>query len=217
MFVFLYVCKSFCICIRFGFAGASTSWQFARLQELLWWLAASASAAGVMNISARRSHPSLQCRDEYIILHCKKYTIAHPFGASLHSLKWIFKQTRRSKNMWALLYMMTSRKCWWWLWINCSIYCIHFCILWGNHLKTPNVVCDAKHTKYKICTMCHFTLRFIERNRKKDKLYYSRAFFLDLSTYIIRLWSWKFKNFIVHFPPPPIKLAKETLVNMLAN
>ena len=132
-----------------------------------------------MNISARRSHPTLQCRDEYIILHCKKYTIAHPFGASLHSLKWIFKQIRRSKNTWALLYMMTSRKCWWWLWINCSIYCIHFCILWGNHLKTPNVVCDTKQTKSKICTTCHFTLPFSERIIKKDQLYYSRAFFLD--------------------------------------
>ena len=91
MFLFLclyvFVCILFCICICFGFAGASTSWQFARLQELLWWLSASASAAGVMNISARRAHPTLQCRDEYIILHCKKYTIAHPFGASLHSLK----------------------------------------------------------------------------------------------------------------------------------
>ena len=172
--------KSFCICICFGFAGASTSWQFARLQELLWWLSASASAAGgVMNISARRAHPTLQCRDEYIILHCKKYTIAHPFGASLHSLKWIFKQTRRSKNTWALLHMMTSRKCWWWLWINCSIYRIHVCILWGNHLKTPNVVCDTKHTKSKICTTCHFTLPFSERIMKKDQLYYSRAFFLD--------------------------------------
>ena len=157
----LCLCILFCICIRFGFAGASTSWQFARLQELLWWLSASAGAGGVMNIFARRAHPTLQCRDEYIILHCKKYTIAHPFGASLHSLKWIFKQTRRSKNTWwALLGMMTSRKCWWWLWINCSIYCINFCILWGNHLKTPNVVCDTKHTKSKICTTCHFTLPF---------------------------------------------------------
>ena len=168
-----------------------------------------------MNISARRAHPTLQCRDEYIILHCKKYTIAHPFGASLHSLKWIFKQTRRSKNTWALLYMMTSRKCWWWLWINCSIYCIHFCILWGNHLKTPNVVCDTKHTKSKICTTCHFTLPFSERIMKKDQLYHSRAFFLDnliLSNQAVVL-----ENFIVHFPPPPIKLAKETLVNMLAN
>ena len=177
----LCLCILFCICIRFGFAGASTSWQFARLQELLWWLSASASAGagGVMNISARPAHPTLQCRDEYIILHCKKYTIAHPFGASLHSLKWIFKQTRRSKNTWALLHMMTSRKCWWWLWINCSIYRIHVCILWGNHLKTPNVVCDTKHTKSKICTTCHFTLPFSERIMKKDQLYYSRAFFLD--------------------------------------
>ena len=63
--------------------------------------------------------------------------------------------------------------------------------------------------------MCHFTLPFSERIMKKDQLYYSRAFFLDnliLSNQAVVL-----ENFIVHFPSPPIKLAKETLVNMLAN